>query len=933
MNKFMLSLVALFFAVAATAQNSVNLKGKILDSKTQVPLEAVTVYLTSAKDSTVIDYTLTDKNGIFDLKTRKSENATILKISYIGYAVMNKALKEITESIDFGTLRLEESENMLGEVVVQSEAPPIRIKNDTLEFNASSFKVRPDANVEALLKQLPGLEIDADGKITVNGKEVNQILVNGKPFFDKDGKIALQNLPSDIINKVQITDTKTKKEELTGAKASSNNASINLTIDADKNKGLFGKVMGGYGTDDRYETSLMINYFKDKRKISLLGSTNNINSTGFSMNEIFDSMGGGRGATSIYTNDNGSFGINGMRFGGSNGITRSHIGGLNYGDEIAKDFTVNGSYFYTGSDTENKNRTRNEVFLPEESFTSTSEAETRDDRFAHNANLELEYKIDSLTTIGITPKMVRGESKYKSASASSTINQDGRLAKDSSGERDSQTDTYTLATGMFYNRAFKKKGRFLNVNANLESNQTEADDKNISFNNFYEDLDDDGITDATRTDNRNQIESERNLQENYNAEIEYSEPLKDSIALQFAMGWDYKQNVQDRGTFDYDPGSQTYSVFNDSLTSYMRSGQRTITPKVGLNINREKFQLNIDLGTAATHFEANSVYLGESTAISRDYLFPFAQLWGGYNFTKSKSLWINYQYEVDFASAREFLPVEDYSNPQNTIVGNPDLDPNQSHYLYLSFRNYDYATKSGYSLYGGGSIYDSQIVSSTTYDDSRKGLTQFVNVSGTASMWMGGNWSKSIKREAHSFRYGIGVNSGFDQNQGFINGQKFDSESWRITPRINFSYDYGELLSISPKYDFTYRESNYSNYVIDQATNLTHRFTLQTTSYWPKHVVFGNDFSYTYNSNIADGFKKDFYLWNMSLGYNFLSDKLLAKVKIYDLLDQNQNSTRTINATSIVDEENVVLKRYAMFSLTYKLEKFGGKKKSRFDFN
>src|SRR5690606_11931928 len=152
----------------------------------------------------------------------------------------------------------------------------------TLEFNASSFKVRPDANVETLLKQLPGVEIDEDGKITVNGKEVNQILVNGKPFFDKDGKIALQNLPANIINKVQVTDTKTKKEEISGDKASGNNSSINLTIDEDKNKGVMLKAMAGYGTDERYESSLMLNYFKGDARLSILGSSNNINSVGFS---------------------------------------------------------------------------------------------------------------------------------------------------------------------------------------------------------------------------------------------------------------------------------------------------------------------------------------------------------------------------------------------------------------------------------------------------------------------------------------------------------------------------------------------------------------------------------------------------------------------------------------------------------------------------
>lgn len=202
--------------------------------------------------------------------------------------------------------------------------------------------------MEALLKQLPGVEISKDGKITVNGKEVNEILVNGKSFFGKDGAVAIKNLPSEIIDKIQVSDTKTKEEQLTGQGASSDNKSINITIQEDKNKGLFGKFTGGYGSDKRYEASGLINYFKDKQKISFLGASNNINAVGFSMDEIFDAMGGGRNR-SFYSNSNGSFGVDDMTFGGNTGITQSSMLGLNFADEWSKKFEPSGSYFYTNS--------------------------------------------------------------------------------------------------------------------------------------------------------------------------------------------------------------------------------------------------------------------------------------------------------------------------------------------------------------------------------------------------------------------------------------------------------------------------------------------------------------------------------------------------------------------------------------------------------
>ncbi|NMH26742.1 outer membrane beta-barrel protein [Flavobacterium silvaticum] len=917
----------LLLAGASAFSQNITIKGKILEDKTQIPLEAVTVYLVSAKDSTMIDYTITDKSGNFSLATRKTDKPVIFKVSFVGYQLIEKTYeKGLSESADFGTMRLQDAGEMLGEVVVKSEAPPIRIKNDTLEFNAASFKIRPDSNVETLLKQLPGVEIDADGKITVNGKEVNQILVNGKPFFDKDGKVALQNLPSDIINKVQITDTKSKKEEQTGEKASSNNASINLTIDEDKNKGFFGKINGGYGTDDRYESSLMLNYFKDKRKLSVIGSANNINSTGFSMNEIFDSMGGGRNS-SVWMNDDGSFGINGMQFGGGYGITKSQLLGLNYSDELVKDFTTNGSYFYTAADTENDNKYNEVRLLPEGDLTTASESVSRNYKYAHNANIEFEVKPDSLTSITVRPKFVKAYNLSTSKGASTTVREDGQLANDSNFDNRTDQDTHQVGTEFYFTRTFKRKGRYISGWGDLSSNVDHTDKRTTSFNNRYEDLNGDGISDQTIVDNRNQLVRDKVIQDNYNVSVEYREPLRDSLAVDLALNFNSRQVVRDRDGLNYNDATGEYDLTDIDLSHYQSSRAQTIGPSAGISMEKKKFSFSLRGGTDISVFDNHSYYQGVYTRLIKHYLLPNANAWANFQFTKSMSMWMNYSYNVDFPWGSQILPIVDVSNPFNTIRGNAEVEPNKSHYFYLSLRDYDYATKSGWSIYAGGNLFDNQVVSSTIYDSSGKANTTYENVSGAVNSWFGGNWNKSIKHEAHKFRFGFGANAGYNRNLGYTNGELYDSKSMRITPRVNFNYDYGELLTISPKYDFTYTDTKYTNFNRDRESNVTHRVALQTTSYWPKHVVWGNDLTYTYNSNLGDGFKKDFYLWNMSLGYNFLGDSLLAKIKVYDLLNQNQNTMRTISSTTVRDEQNTVLKRYLMFSLTYSLKKFGGKKK------
>jgi hypothetical protein len=908
----------LLICFSSIAQNSIKLKGKILDGTTQIPLEAATVYLSAVKDSSVVDYTITDKNGLFTMSTKAIEQAVFIKVSYMGYQTYKKEIKSITTDLDFGTLDMVENSNVLGEVVIKSEAPPIRIKKDTLEFNASSFKVRPDSNVQTLLKQLPGVEIDTEGKITVNGKEVNQVLVNGKPFFNKDGKIALQSLPSDIINKVQISDTKTKKEELAGQAASSNSASINLTIDEDKNKGFFGKFMGGYGTDDRYESSALLNYFKNKRKISLLASSNNINSTGFSMDEIFDNMGGGRNV-SYYSGSDGSFGIGNMRFGGGKGITRSNMVGLNYADEWFKDFDTSGSYFFSNATSNNVNRSKQLNFLPTGNYTTASSATTREERYGHNFNFNFEYKIDSTATIVFTPKINISNRKFDNNSFETSTDEANQLLNESRSKTADESDKSSFGNEINFNKKFKKKDRFLSLVFENENDKELYNVTTISNTVFYQSGDPD--------DSRNQIKKNRTIRDMYRGEIEYTEPVTDSLKIRVGVDYKWEKASDDRKAFDFDETTQTYTATNDLLTNFLMSTTKTLTPKVGFGIDKKKYNFNLDAGPSLINFDNSSLYLSTKNNLNKNYIVPYANARISFRISKSKSIWSSYSYNNSLPSSNQVLPVNDLSNPLNTFIGNPNLGLNKYHNMYFSFRDYDYSKRSGYSIYMGGNFYDSQIVSDIQFDANRKRITTYDNVSGTYSSWIGTNWNKTIKKEGNTYKFGATLSSSFSLLKGFSNGVQFDAQSVRFSPRANFTYEYGELLTINPSYSLTYNETNYSNYVVKAATNVVHQFNIQTTNYWPKNWVFGNDFGYTFNSNIADGFKKDFYLWNSSLAYSFYNKKITAKVKVYDLLNQNQSATRTISPTTITDEQNTVLRRYMMFSLTYKIEKFGGKEK------
>ncbi|RKS00563.1 outer membrane beta-barrel protein [Flavobacterium sp. 102] len=911
-----LYLVLAFFITSITfAQSTISLKGKVVDETNKLPIESATVYLTSVKDSSVVDYTITNKVGGFNFKIKKSDKPVYLKISYVSYQDFKEDKVSLEVDKDFGIIELKEAVNALNEVVIKSEIPPIRIKKDTLEFNAASFKVGADANVEALLKQLPGVEITPEGKITVNGQEVNNILVNGKPFFGKDGKIATQNLPAEIIDKVQVVDTKTKSEEISGEASGSQEKTINLTIQEDKNKGLFGKVVAGHGSDKRYESSLLLNYFKGEQKVSVLASSNNINSIGFSMDEVFDNMGGGRNS-SIYYNDDGSFGINNMSFGGNRGITRSNMVGINYQDKWLKKIDQSGSYYFSNAETENANRTDRVNLLPEGRTFTNSNAITKNGSNGHNLDLDFEIKIDSLSTIYVNPSFQRNKSYSKSSRNQITTSETFDELNSSTNEDYNDNEFTSFGTEASFSKRFLKKNRGLSVNLESEF-QRRNDFVNTNSATLF--------ADATPDDIRNQNRFEKDNNDFIKLEVRFGEPLTDSLRLSLTSEVTYRRVKNNLNTFDFDGAN--YDDFNDLQSNGTSSKATTFFPSTGLIIGKSKTNGRINFGPEFVTFDARSNYLGLTTNRNKNYVFPRVKGYISHRMGKSKSIYSFYDYGVQLPQANQVLPVENLSNPLSTFVGNENLRPTQRHNLYFSFNDYDYQSRSGYYIYSGFNLSRDAVVSSTVFDDNFKSTTTYQNVDMVYNSYLGLSWSKSFKKEKRTLRFGAGINFNYDSNKGLTNAVAFESKGLQMNPKVNLTWSIDELITVSPSYRYTLNSTDYKNYVIDKAQNFIHNAKLEITSYVPKKFVIGSDFGYTYNSNIADGFKKDFYLWNVSLGYNFFKDQFLAKVKVYDLLDQNQNATRTISPTAIVDAENTVLKRYVMFSLTYKLEKFGGKKK------
>ncbi|QSB26465.1 outer membrane beta-barrel protein [Flavobacterium sp. CLA17] len=907
-----LSYLVFFFLAyfSASAQNDITIKGTIIDINTQLPLEMATVYFTTVKDSTVLEYATTDKNGVFRINTKKIEKPVFLKVNYMGYQPLVEEQKELLESKDFGKLYLLESVNALDNVVIKTEAPPITIKKDTLEFNAASYKVRPDSNVETLLKQLPGFDVDNDGKITVNGREVTQLLVNGKTFFDKDGAIALKNLPAEIIKKIQVSDFKTKKEELSKQESTSDYSSINITIDEKKNKGFFGKILGGYGSDDRYESSLILNFFKNKQKISVLASSNNINSTGFSQDEVFDNMGGGR---------NSKTSSKGSGSGSGKGITQSNLAGINYSDDWTEDLEFMSSYNFSNSVNKNESKSNQISFLPTGNILTAADSKTRNENTGNNANFELEYKINPTTRLVVAPKLNESHANSKSSSSTFSEDENGQSLNESTADSYNESSNTNFSNSINFNKTFEKAARNLSLVFNNSNSRSDSNGFNVSETIFYQD--------NKPNDERNQNSKNNSSSDSYSFDVEYTEPVTDSLRIRFGSNLDWASSVNDAKTFNFNAATDSYSDLNESLTNYTTSSQNSVSPKFGITWQKSKFTLNMNSKTSIIGYDNYSLYQNKETDLNKKYALPFGNLQLRYKFSRSKNLTFRYDYSNALPSAVQLMPVLNLTNPLNTLIGNPDLDPIEKNTASIDFKNFDFRTRSGYSLYVKGDYYNNDVVSTSIYDDSGKRTTTYANISGTYIASVGANWNQSVKRDAHALRYGFGINGSYSFDKGYTNAVVYTAKSTAVTPRVYLTYEYGDLLTISPSYSLSYNETKYENFTRDASSNVVHRINLQTTSYWPANLIFGNDFGYNYNSNISGNFKKDFFLWNTSLSYGFFDKKIYAKVKVYDILNQNQSAVRTISATSIRDEENTVLKRYVMFSLSYKIGNFASKEK------
>lgn len=917
MKKLLLVFIA-FIALSSFSQNkSFEISGQLVAADSTLPLESATVYLEREKDSTVITYTISDADGKFLLENSTYDDRLNFYVSYIGYKTYYKKITIDKEKIDLKTITMRVDDNQLGEVLIRSRAP-ITIKKDTLEFNVNSFNTKKDATVEDLLKKLPGVEVDDEGNITVNGKSVNKILVNGKPFFGDDPTITTRNLTKEIIEKVQIVDTKTKSEAFTGEEGDAENKTINLTIKEENNKGTFGRVSSGAGTDERWEFAGILNLFDNDRRFSVLAGGNNTNSPGFSFGEIQKMFGNGN---SVSFNSSGAFSIDGRSFGGGEGIVTSKNIGSNYADVLAKGVDISADYFYSESNSENETKIERENIVPDTRFFTNSFGKSVSDNSNHSFNTELDIEIDSTFLINMKPSIRYGSSQRVDENSEQSFDENNTLTNSSSVRSSNQSEVRNFRNDIDVTKRFGSKGSFLKFGFETQFNTTDSEgflkSETLIEDVNSEDIFRDQFTDVISKFNRLRVSTT------------YRVPL---IAKELFLDTKFSHLLDNRSsinsTFDLDVESQEYSIFNDQLSTDFRNYNSRSTPAMELIYRKEKWSLSLETGYVFRTLE-NTDELRPELSLKRKFRAVELGSNFNFNFSDKAAMYGGYNLSNRPPEISQLQPFEDVSDPLNTVTGNPNLEPSNVHSLYTGYNSFDFQKGTGFYSYLNYSATNNQVVAKTTIDDNFIRNTTYTNVDGNYNVSGSASFSKSFKVDSiRTLKVRVGAYSNLNRAVSFNNDVQFASRNVSVSPNIELTFNWKKIMEIRPNYRVSFNRNSFNIDDFENQEFLSHNLRINTALFIPKKFEWRNDINFNYNPNVAAGFQKSVWFWNATLAYTCLKDKGTLTLKVYDLLNQNNNSRRTATANFIQDSQSTVLQRYFMLSLSYKFNSLGQKGES-----
>lgn len=912
------------------------LKGIVTDKDSKGPLSGATVKLMKGRDSANTRLVVADAKGNFKFANLSAGFYTIT-ISNIGYETIAQNVNMQASNKEALNFPVTKKSYVDKEVVVTSKAPPVRQKADTTEFSASQFKVNPDATAEDIIKKLPGVTVARDGTVTAMGETVRKVTVDGKDFFGDDATAALRNLPAEVIDKIQVFDKLSDQAQLTGFDDGNSQKTVNIVTKSGIRNGQFGRIYAGYGTDSRYSGGGNVSFFKDNRRLSLVGNFNNINQQNFASQDLLGvtSSGGGGGFGGRGGNRGGGGGFGGGGFGGADnfnvgqasGISKTNAVGLNFSNVYGKKLTLTGSYFFNNSTNTNSSLVNTETFFNPKNLFSLQKTNSTSDNNNHRINMRLEYKIDSSNSLFIIPSISFQNNKSTSFSNSQNYYGTNDSTSTSLGKTIADKNGYNIRNSILFRHSFKKRGRTLSFGLNTTWTKNDGETTTDASYRFFNG----GFT----TDSlQNRFSDNSTNGTTIGGNIAYTEPIGKKGQLQIDYTPSVQKNKADQQTFKYD--GVKYSVFDTSLSN--KFDNTITTNNAGINYRLGKSrdeQLSFGVNFQQSKLESQRVF-PTTTSVNQ----TFSNILPNLMYRKKTGTYSNirvfYRASVNFPSVSQLQDVVNLTNPLVVSSGNPNLKQSYTHfvsgrYSYTNTKNSksffaniflqtasDYITSASYIPRNGDSLIQQNII-------LKKGsqLTKPINLDGYKSLRTFFTYSMPLK----FIKTTLNLSTGFSYSDlpGLVSNTLTKTNSYAYNGGLVLASNISEFVDFNLSYNVNYNESKTNTSIasttkyVNQSAGIQVNLLSKKGGWFVQNDVSGNTYS-----GLSDGFNQNFWLWNAAIGKKILKKSAgEIKLSVFDLLKQNQSLVRTVTGAYIEDSQTQVLRQYFMLTFTYKLKNFG----------
>ena len=949
-------------SIAFAQDRRVKVTGDVTDYETNEPVIAATVQLLSLPDSSFVTGATTDLKGQFELEQRMSLGNYLLKVSFVGYGddYRGFTVAEDTRRIRLDSIRLKTDALLLQEAVIEAQIAQVQVAEDTVIFNAEAFRVAEGSMLEELIRKLPGYEVESDGTVKYNGKTVSKILVDGKEFFAEDKSIAMKNLPANMVKKVKSYEKKSELAELTGIDDGEEELVLDLTVKEDAKKGWFSNIDLGYGRPTQevkydisnlYTVKGMVNRFKDNEHYSVILSTNNVNDRGFP-------GGGFRGR------------------GGGNGMNQSSMGGFslakNLGQEIEKNkyqFQIGGGvrFFHNNSDVQSQ--TASETFLTQHSANSFSNSSSisNNENLRVSADLRLEWRPDTMTNIIFRPNVSYSKSGNSAVSESATFNRDPYKTLEEIEDADDPLDDSWVDTlyhsrinynnrqslgasentsvngRLQINRKLNSEGRNLTLSLNGGYSTGESYSKSASTTRFYQSVTGDSMAIINR------YNATPSVTYNYNARAMWSEPLWRATFLQLSYQFSYRYNDNDRSTYNLPETMEEWPFANLNLPSYYKDSldyalsrfatyenlDHDITAQ--LRIVRDKYNMNVGFSLLPQHSKMH--YQGQNisdTLVTRS-VFNFTPTMNfRYRWSKQRSLRINYRGRSSQPSMTDLLPITDDSDPLNITMGNPGLKPTFNNSLNLQFQDFNVERLQNISANLRFNSTLNSIVNQITYDETTGGrTTKPVNLDGWWRNWSTGGgiaYNTALPNQRYNVISSTNANSNYQE--GYVRTKTNDNNfplaatrSVTLSERLSGTYQ-NDWFEITLQGTLSYNRAR--NDLQPTANMDTYIFSYGPSTniqlpWW--NLKISTDIGMNSRRGFSDPeFNTNELIWNAQLSKSFLAQNAATvSIQFFDILGQQSNVSRVVNATMRSDTWYNTVNSYFMAHFIYRLNLFGDK--------